>query len=82
MLMIRTAFTSKRSKRKFGNGRRRTENTEGSQVEKANIEPESGDGHDGHDGNGHDGHDGDGHIGHVWDQTDRKSNYCDTLITS
>ena len=74
--MIRTAFTSKRSKRKFGNGRRRTENTEGSQVEKANIEPENDAGQDdddGHDGAGHDGHDGAGHSVHVWDQTDRKS---------
>ena len=38
-------------------------------------------GHDDDDGDGHDGHDGAGHIGHVWDQTDRKSNDCDTLIT-
>ena len=64
--MIRTAFTSKRSKRKFGNGRRRTENTEGSQVEKANIEPENGAGQD-DDDDGHGDYDGAGHSGHVWD---------------
>ena len=86
--VFRTALTSQRSKRKFGNGRRRTENTEGSQVEKANIEPGNGAGQDDDDGDGQDdadGHDGhfghDGHSGHVWDQTDRKSNDCDTLIT-
>ena len=67
LLKIRTAFTSQRGKRKFGNGRRRTENTEGSQVEKANIEPENDVGQDDDDGDGHDGHDGAGHSGHVWD---------------
>ena len=60
--MIRTALTWQRCKRKFGNGRRRTENTEGSQVEKANIEPENGAGQDDGDGDGHDGHDGAGHL--------------------
>ena len=64
--MIRTAFTSKRSKRKFGNGRRRTKNTEGSQVEKANIEPENGAGQD-DDDDGHGDYDGADHSGHVWD---------------